>query len=60
MRTQHSYFPKEMLAMVRTPESYFSDRLYKIALVGGTFMCAHYVQQLDISRLTIQKHMIRK
>jgi len=53
-------FPKEMLAMVRSPASYFSDRLYKIALVGAVFICAHYIQQLDISRLIIQKHMISK
>jgi len=29
-------------------------------LVGAMFVCAHYIQQLDISRLTIQKHMIKK
>jgi len=49
-----------MLAMVRSPASYFSDRLYKIALVGAVFICAHYIQQLDVSRLIIQKHMISK
>ena len=43
-----------------TPYAYFVNQIYGAGLVGATFICAHYLQQLDISRLTIQKHMIKK
>ena len=43
-----------------TPYAYFVNQIYGAGLVGATFIIAHYLQQLDISRLTIQKHMIKK
>ena len=43
-----------------TPYAYFVNQIYGAGLVGATFICAHYLQQLDISRLTIQKHIIKK
>ena len=60
MRLHHLTYTPEQLAHVRSPEAYFSTQFYRVALIGGIFICAHYIQQLDISRLTIQKYIIKK
>jgi hypothetical protein len=48
-----SYLPEELRIKLVTPHAYFVNQLYGAGLVGATFICAHYLQQLDISRLTI-------
>lgn len=55
-----NYLPVEIKTNAMTPYAYFVNQIYGAGLVGATFICAHYLQQLDISRLTIQKHMINK
>ena len=60
MEERLSYLPMETRSNAMTPYAYFVNQIYGAALVGATFFCAHYLQQLDISRLTIQKHMIKK
>jgi len=44
----------------RTPDAMFWDRGNQAVVIGVIFLIANYLQQLDISRLTIQKHIIRK
>lgn len=60
MEEQLSYLPEITRTKAMTPFAFFVNQIYGAALVGATFICAHYLQQLDISRLTIQKHMIKK
>lgn len=60
MEETFSYLPEDLRIKLVTPHAYFVNQLYGAGLVGATFICAHYLQQLDISRLTIQKHMIKK
>ena len=48
-----SYLPEDLRIKLVTPHAYFVNQLYGAGLVGATFICAHYLQQLDISRLTI-------
>jgi len=60
LEEQLSYLPEITRTKAMTPFAFFVNQIYGAALVGATFICAHYLQQLDISRLTIQKHMIKK
>lgn len=34
--------------------------MYRVIMIGCWFAFAHYIQQLDISRLVVQKDMIKK
>ena len=43
MRLQHLSYTAEQLALVRSPEAYFSTQFYRVALIGGIFICAHYI-----------------
>ena len=60
MEEHLGYLPEITRIKAMTPYAYFVNQIYGAALVGATFICAHYLQQLDISRLTSQKHMIKK
>ena len=55
-----SYLPEVQRLKAMTPYAYFVNQIYGAGLVAATFICAHYLQQLDIARLTIQKHIIKK
>ena len=43
MRLQHLSYTAEQLSHVRSPEAYFSTQFYRVALIGGIFICAHYI-----------------
>jgi hypothetical protein len=49
-----------LVASLRSPDDYYSWTLILYVEIGIMMIFGHYIQQLDISRLTIQKFVIKK
>ena len=60
LKYMFSLLPAEVQALSREPDAYFYHQMQRIVIIGSTFVIAHYIQQLDLSRIVVQKHMIQK
>jgi len=60
LKEMYMYLPDEIKAKHRRPEELVSSTMFRTFTIGAMFILAHYLQHLDLSRLTIKTHLIKK
>lgn len=56
----YAYLPDSIKAKHRQPEELVFTTMFRTIEIGVVFIMAHYLQHLDLSRLTIKSHLIQK
>lgn len=58
MRLEFDLMPDSLKQQLVNPDAYFLSYMIKMLFVAGTFILAHYFQQIDLSTMIIEKYII--